>query len=124
LEELAAGGLEECRRLEATLDGREELAPVLQRLDRIDTAILEVASRRVAGFLLHPLIQELAQYGEPDPGRPAGQAARALESSRRLYRELHESAVYHRRILELRLAAWQPAGPGRQAKGLSRSDRS
>ncbi len=105
LETLSAEGLDACRQLEAALQAADGgLTYTLQRLDRIDAAILELASRQVAGFLLHPLIQELTQRG-PDAS-PAG----AVEASRRLYGELQGSARYHRSLLQRRLGSF--GGPG------------
>lgn len=120
LEELAVQGLEACRLLEESLGAapagaggpareepredaqrpdRERTARLLERLDLIDSGILARSSRQVTGFLLHSLIQEITQRA------PGGGAAGALESSRRLYRELRESARYHCRLLERRLAS-------------------
>ena len=101
LKEAADQGLELCRRLAAAAqpEGRSARA-VLEELDRVDKRILELSSRKVAGFLLQGLIDGI--LGSPAGG---GNLRDAVAASRAVYAQLRQSAQYHLELLE-RTVGW------------------
>jgi hypothetical protein len=92
LESLCEEGL----RLIADIRARGKSAPpgALAGLNEIDTKILGLEYRDVAGFLLADTLAALTQQ---PPGR--GGMESALLNSEQIYRALRESAEYHRSIL-------------------------
>lgn len=76
----------------------------LVELNRIDSELLAIPSRNVAGFLFQELLDEFNQLD------PALDLATPLERSRRLYQEIASSSKYHLELLEGSLGALQPPG--------------
>lgn len=71
-------------------EGRDP-SEALRLLDRADRDLLENEAKEIAGFLLPDLDSLL--------GRPARTLEEALERSEAVYREIRDSAAYHRKIL-------------------------
>ena len=88
LQELAARG--------AALSGSNKPAGALvPALAEVDRQIMALASRQIAGFLFQPLIHEILD----NPGG-GGDFKQVLATSQNLYRNLEDSASYHKKLLE------------------------
>jgi len=96
--ECAGEGLRQTESLEGDLEaGRSgAVGARIRSLEAIDAKILTRASREMAGFLMQPLINDIVG---------SRGAADAVKSSRRLYRELEESAALHAALVRDALAA-------------------
>ncbi len=84
-----------------------ELDHKLSQLNHLDSEILSLSARNVAGFLFQDLIEELSRSGTPEeaPGAPdfSEKSRSAFSASRRLYQSIADSCAFHREILDASL---------------------
>ena len=84
-----------------------ELDHKLSQLNHLDSEILSLSARNVAGFLFQDLIEELSRSGTPEeaPGAPdfSENSRSAFSASRRLYQSIADSCAFHREILDASL---------------------
>lgn len=78
------------RARQAALRGKDP-APFLARLDEADKALLGNEAKEIAGFIL-PALEEIL-------GRPATTFQESLDRSEAVYREIRDSAAFHRMVL-------------------------
>jgi hypothetical protein len=97
-----AGELEQLEKLAARgarlASGRQPGSAVVPLLEQIDREIMALASRQIAGFLFQPLIHRILEAPEAKPD-----FFQVLAASKELYRELMQSAGYHRGLLRKHL---------------------
>ncbi len=94
LEKITLTGLEECSRLRSQLRENRDVEQTLKRMHNLDSRILELSSRQIAGFLLQPLIEKI---GRRNSNQPA--AGDVIDITQSLYEELLNSAKYHIQLL-------------------------
>jgi len=82
-------------------------AEKLARLDQIDSGILSLSARNVAGFLFQDLIDELSKSSQPEKNDTARsvdvseKSRSAFSASRRLYQGIVDSCSFHKEILDM-----------------------
>ena len=92
LESRALDGVRTAAAAMRRLEKGENPGKAIEELDRIDGDILRGDGRELVSFLIQPLILEITSRADRDTGNP-------LETSRKLYREMADSAAYHIRQL-------------------------
>ncbi len=85
-------GIHLAEQTEKALKQGKDADDFLNALNRVDEKLLSGEGRDVISFLIQPIILELSSQSAPDKTNP-------LSSSLRLYREIAESASYHRAYL-------------------------
>lgn len=94
LESLAHRGVEEIGLLDAALGRGADPRQHVEALDRIDTAILGISARSIAGFLIQSIIHRIE--GE---GGASAERGTVVERSRSIYGGIAESARWQRDLL-------------------------
>jgi len=94
LEELAHQGIALTERLRGALTIPREARECLEQLDEVDAAILGIAARSIAGFLLQGIIQSITGQGE----RPAT-SEEVLARSDAMYRGIVESSSWQNSLV-------------------------
>lgn len=94
LEKITLTGLEECSRLRSQLRENRDVEQTLKRMHNLDSRILELSSRQIAGFLLQPLIEKIGRRNSKQPA-----AGDVIDITQSLYEELLNSAKYHIQLL-------------------------
>lgn len=69
--------------------GGSDFRSAMVAIDQLDATLLGSGNRRIAGFLIEELIQEISTAAKADD------LAQALELSRRLYSGLHDACAFH-----------------------------
>jgi hypothetical protein len=114
LRHLSARGRAACAKLKQSDpspgQGRGIRSRLFQELDRLDSEILELSSRKVAGFLFPGLIRRIL-----DSAGGGRSLTEVLNVSQDLYGELESSAEYHLRLIE---GAKRRSGSGKTLKFL------
>ena len=98
LENLAGQGVDLAIQTRRALEHGENAAKLLQSMEDIDNSLLAGEGREVISFLIQPIILELSSGS-------AGEDTDPLDTSRRLYGEIAESAAYHQQYLKRVLSA-------------------
>ncbi len=94
LEEVVAAGLGIAEEITDKIDGNENIAPLLPKLDEVDQTILSRNTKDIAGFLLKHVTDTIINT-EPDPNDPKAVIAQSVT----LYSQLLASIQYHRQLL-------------------------
>ena len=94
LEKCADSALFEMEKLKKVSVNQNTFHQITRTLDRIDTEIMNISSRNVAGFLLQSTIDHAVQH--QGKGKTPVQI---LESSENIYRKLKDSVQFHRKSL-------------------------
>jgi len=92
LENQGRQGIRLAKQTEMAIKKGENAERFLNALNQVDEKLLSGEGRDVISFLIQPIILELSSQSVPDNPDP-------LTSSLRLYREIAESASYHRSYL-------------------------
>jgi len=93
LENQGKQGIHLVKQTEEALKQGENTEKLLNALNLVDEKLLSGEGRDVISFLIQPIILELSSQSAPDNQNP-------LSSSLRLYREIADSASYHRAYLK------------------------
>lgn len=94
LEEVVAAGLGIAEEITEKIDGDENIAPLLPKLDEIDQNIMGRNTKDIAGFLLKHVTDTIINT-ETDPHDPKSVIAQSVT----LYSQLLSSIQYHRQLL-------------------------
>ncbi len=93
--DLTNTGILEVDRISGNMGNKMIVEKSLKKLDEIDKAISTLKSCNIAGFLLHNTVQTILENNEKGLN-----FSNILETSKKLYLELHKSSGYHKKLLE------------------------
>jgi len=93
IEKLAEEGISRTLELKSAVNKRRGIKNILDELNRIDSLILSLNSRDIAGFLLQNIVDDINRAGL------SIKTDKILDNSLLLYRQLMKSSQYHRKLL-------------------------
>ncbi len=94
LKGLSEVGLKGTQSLKIAFENREDLQPYLDKLTELDEKIIKSVSKDIAGFILQNFISGIIRDNSEKKG------VEIINNSINLYRELHNSVLFHLNLLE------------------------